>query len=966
MAFKHREESVNTQLALILSSMGVMAEAETLLFKGQHRPDVLFTLYGLRVAIEGKFSGQASAENKVLDDARNRVNNGVAHIAVAVIYPEPLRETPTMELGKRLAETVLRFQVISEFSAAGEWFEGAPAEMLAALRRIQSALAQDNLVEKIAKALSMRLEGIADLWSGQAGTCDRLSRLLGFQIHPSETPEQSLGRRRTSAKVAALVIANAMIFQEQLSQVDERIRPLAKLDKESDPAEAAKTHWTWIWENINYVPIFQLGERVLEELPLSQNTGAAFRALLSEAKAICLNQAALRHDLMGRIYHWLLHYAKFLGTYYTAVSSATLLLKLALAKPWPLDFGSPAELAEFKVADLASGTGTLLMASAQAITDAYIASRAKTGRPIDTKDLSTLHKTLMQNVLHGYDVLPTAMHLTASTLAMLAPEVSFVRMNLYVMPLGLDGNVPKLGSLDFMDGQRVSVQIALDHSQMEAVKTSAGLAHAAIAQVPELDLCVMNPPFVRSVGGNLLFGSLPDERGDLQKELKRRIKAAAKRGYPASATAGLGSVFVAAADMHLKPGGRLAFVLPIALASGEAWAETRKLIADKYHLETVIVSHDGERPNFSENTELSELLFIARKRKPKEVPEPTVYVNLWRNPRSIHEALDLAERIRRAEPAQLEGQGFASIKGLAGKIGEAVTLPAATGSGNWTGMMFAQTELLRSFCRLNGGELYVPGQKPTCFPICTLAELGSIGPDRKRIHEGFKTSEEDWSPYPGFWNHDSKAVTTIKQSSNIFLVVWTASPRGPAYGPHLWERSGRILLTERLRTNTHRLLAVGFNRNVLGNTWWALKTSLDEKQEKALLLWLNGSAALLLTFGRRVTTQGAWMQIKQPAWETMPVLDVRALSTVQLDALAEAYDQHCQQSLDALAKLDTDPVRKGIDDAISTALELPDMANLRAQLAREPGLKGVQANLKQGQENAIANTDDGAEQPGLF
>jgi hypothetical protein len=44
----------------------------------------------------------------------------------------------------------------------------------------------------------------------------------------------------------------------------------------------------------------------------------------------------------------------------------------------------------------------------------------------------------MEDVLHGYDVLPSAVHLTASTLAMLAPEVAFVHMALYVMPLGMD------------------------------------------------------------------------------------------------------------------------------------------------------------------------------------------------------------------------------------------------------------------------------------------------------------------------------------------------------------------------------------------------------------------------------------------------------------------------------------------------------------------------------------------------
>ena len=296
---------------------------------------------------------------------------------------------------------------------------------------------------------------------------------------------------------------------------------------------------------------------------------------------------------MGRIYHWLLHEAKYLGTYYTSVSAATLLMKLTFAAKWKQDFSDPVELASFKVADLACGTGTLLMASAQAISDVYIRERADQGLPLDIKDMSTLHRALMENVLHGYDVLPSAVHLTASTLAMLAPEVAFVRMGLFVMPLGMDHGIPKLGSLDFLDTNEIQTQMALDYSHTDAVRTGAGSSYATKATVPALDLCVMNPPFVRSVGGNLLFGSLPDERGRLQTELKRRVKE-----IGASATAGLGSVFVALADRWLKPGGRLAFVFPAALASGEAWGDTRKLIAEKYHLETVISSHDAVRAQF--------------------------------------------------------------------------------------------------------------------------------------------------------------------------------------------------------------------------------------------------------------------------------------------------------------------------------------------------------------------------------
>jgi hypothetical protein len=150
---------------------------------------------------------------------------------------------------------------------------------------------------------------------------------------------------------------------------------------------------------------------------------------------------------------------------------------------------------------------------------------------------------------------------------------------------------------------------------------------------------------------------LPNDRGKLQTELKRRVKQ-----IGASATAGLGSVFVPLGDRWLKTDGRLASVLPAALASGEAWGDPRKLIADRYHLEIVISSHDAERP------------------AGKKAPGRTTYISFWRNPRSIHEALDLANRI---------------TQGPSGKLGEITSSPPVTGTENWTRALFAQSELLR-------------------------------------------------------------------------------------------------------------------------------------------------------------------------------------------------------------------------------------------------------------------------------
>lgn len=516
---RNREEVVNTQLAILISRLGVTADAETIHVHGQHRPDVLFQLRGLRVVIEGKFADHPSAEETVLEDARKRVRSGIAHIAAAVVYPLALRSAPTTKIIDLLKTAQLKYRIVAE------WFEGSAASVMDALRHAQEALTKDDIVEETAKSLSMQLQGVTRLWTGQTGACDRLSNILGIEIPKGEKPEKAKERRETAAKVSALVLANALIFQEQLAATDGRITPLRKLEKAKDLVGAAAEHWKWVWENINYVPIIQLGERVLNELPSNVNSKLAVEALLKEVISICSQQAALRHDLMGRIYHWLLHHAKYLGTYYTSVPAATLLLKLAFAAKWPQDLSDPVQLASFKVADLACGTGTLLMAAAQALSDLYIRTRAEKGLPLNVKDLSTLHRALMENVLHGYDVLPSAVHLTASTLALLAPEVAFVKMNLYVLPLGMDHGHARLGSLDFLETDQIKTQMALDYSQLETIRTGASLSATAKAKVPRLDLCVMNPPFVRSVGGNLLFGSLPDDRGRMQAELKRRAKA---------------------------------------------------------------------------------------------------------------------------------------------------------------------------------------------------------------------------------------------------------------------------------------------------------------------------------------------------------------------------------------------------------------------------------------------------------
>ena len=163
---RNREEVVNTQLAVLISKLGVTADAETIHLHGRHRPDVLFQLRGLRAVIEGKFADVPNAEQIVLDDARKRVRAGIAHIAAATVYPEQLRTTPTTEMLNALTGAQLRYCILTETSEDAAWFEGNPAALMEALRRAQEALSQDDIVERTAKALHGRLVSVTQLWLG--------------------------------------------------------------------------------------------------------------------------------------------------------------------------------------------------------------------------------------------------------------------------------------------------------------------------------------------------------------------------------------------------------------------------------------------------------------------------------------------------------------------------------------------------------------------------------------------------------------------------------------------------------------------------------------------------------------------------------------------------------------------------------------------------------------------------------
>jgi hypothetical protein len=756
------------------------------------------------------------------------------------------------------------------------------------------------------------------------------------------TPTQS----EAIGRIGGLVLVNAMIFQEVLSERNDQVLSLQELvGDEPNIINALATHWRFIVNKINYYPIFHIAYEIVEDITSAGNTVDALRTLVVTAQRIVGKRAALRHDLMGRVYHRLLVDKKFLGTYYTSIPAATMLLKLALrADSMATDWHDLEKVRGLRIADLSCGTGTLLMAAADAVTDNYIRESARRGQVINA---GLLQNKLAEEVIYGYDVLPSAIHLTASTLALRAPEIAFKEMKLWSLPLG--GADHRLGSIEYMAGSQI--RIPLDMFGAHEIK-GKGIELQASAELPMLDLCVMNPPFTRSVGGNLLFGSMPEEiRQKMQSNLKKMVQ---KHSLSASITAGLGSVFVAIADPFVKYGGRIALVLPKALLSGVSWQPTRDLLKKKYRVEFVIASHDPSRWNFSESTKLSEVLVVAKKIRnnsvngsEEEQNGETVALNLWRNPTTAFDALAVAQAlIKNTPPALIDSQGALDVTIGKEKIGEAVRIswPKLKNRSSWLlPCAFAQSDLIRAALHLVDGQLWLPGHGIVGqIKLCPLQELGQLGPDRRGVHDGFKLSQAK-TAFASFWGHRAKLVYTMAQHPNQYLSPLGVPKKGQVNPirkiEHLWPLAGNVLLAERMRLNTQRLAAVLLSQPVLSNVWWPLalqKAASKSNVAKALVLWLNSTPGFISLLAHREDTEGAWIGFKKTVLTKMPILNPLALSPSELKTLAAAYDRLSFETILPFSQMSTDPVRAQIDESVRKALKLPDFTILRVLLSQEP------------------------------
>jgi len=739
---------------------------------------------------------------------------------------------------------------------------------------------------------------------------------------------------------AGLLLVDAMVLHEVMAASYKDVPTLSMLFSSTNLKRELENCWRYIINRINYEPVLELALNILESMPASQALDRQLRTLINLAYDIASSSVLLRHDLFGRIYHRLLlgKLVKYYATYYTSIPAARLLAHLLINLPSSLDVKNIPPVYDgepLRVVDFACGSGTLLSA---------IYKEIDARHRIESEDLriDDLQRYLLEEGIWGFDVLHHAVHLAATALFLHNP-IPVRNSRLFVLRLGELGEEKFLGSIDFLRSpvldQRMTIHGKIAFRQ-EVVSISR--REPENIQLPKFHICIMNPPFTRSVGGNLLFGSLPkEERAKLQKTLSKLLRECDLSGI---GKAGLGAVFVFLADKYLVEGGRIGLVLPRAVLSGVSWEKVRKLLLDKYHIEYIITSFETNNQwNFSENTNLSEILLIARKRRSGDDSGYTLFVNLWKKPSNELESIHLGSQLRQlykaAQLYDIENSNASSysLKLHGKKVGEVYS---AMLKENIFGIynFFSQMELNRVTVLLRKGIIYLPDQGIVGnVRLTTLARLGAeVGPDVRQVHEVFRCSEAARGTiFKAFWGYNSSIINTISQKANAYL-----EPKDASNARKLWEKRGKLLIVERAWLNTYTVLAVYLDEEVLSNVWWPIK--LDDRAAKIVSLWINSTLGFLLLSSIAEVTRGPWIKFKKEYLLELPVLDINTLHEDQINSLLQLYNNVCNLKFKALPEEFANPfVKKIIDEEICKILGLKlKLQTLYELLSKEPMLLG--------------------------
>ena len=584
------------------------------------------------------------------------------------------------------------------------------------------------------------------------------------------------------------------------------------------------------WERImrhDFRPVLEPAVGAIEAI---EDTGKlaglerALRHLSAEGERIAETYADMGADHAGPLFNRVMGNQASDGAYFTRPVAASIAARLTLDACGDVDWTDPAVWKEHKTLDLACGSGTLLAAILTEM------KRRARERGTSEDNLTTLQKLAVEGTLKGMDINPVSLQLAASQLTAGNQYISYRRMGLHLMPygprrdystyggdvsigslelLGQKAIVPRIGELDLGDA-KIASQSVWDRDD------NAAELEDAIDAARNASIVIMNPPFTNRAKMGEKFPK------DTQHALRKRVDS--MEGVLIDSGDGMDEfvdknaiapLFVALADRCLQESsGVLTMVHPTIALSNTSGQQERTILAQRYHIHTVLTCHQPGQTNLSQNTNINEsIIVLSRHSDPKP---PTRFINLDRLPKDEGEVDGLHRCLLDCQQGQI-ANGWGEVSLWPAKLIQ---------TGDWTPAIWRSPELAQA------ANAYASREDMQNIEQDTIYHAG------RRVREFCNEAEEnDIGSFALLHSKGADGQTTITAvPDRCYKPKDLANGRCMRGVENLKARAAYLLITDGQDSAAARLTAVASDTKYVGVGWMPM-SGLSSEDSKGIAVF---------------------------------------------------------------------------------------------------------------------------------
>ena len=243
--------------------------------------------------------------------------------------------------------------------------------------------------------------------------------------------------------------------------------------------------------------------------------------------------------------------------------------------------------------------------------------------------------------------------------------------------------------------------------------------------------------------------------------------------------------------------------------------------------------------------------------------------------------------------------------------------------------------------------------------MSTISKLGKIGPYHADIDgltqtggirgpfEHVGVDDTSAVTYPMLWNHEAARERCMCFEGDSEGLVRTGASANKI--ANIWKSRSHCHFNQNLRFNSQSTPMQFTQRSTLGGRAWTSIQLSDIESEKVLVAWANTSLGILLHWYHANKQQSGRGNVVPTSLTNLPVIDVKSLTSVQVAAAVQIFDDFCYKELLTIENLDLDPVRHELDRRfLSEIIGLPqDLLGpggpvdlMRKKLCQEPSMTG--------------------------